>query len=210
MLRNRAVAVGPGLTQFTRTRCSRISYARQRVKCTMAALIVEYATSGDVPKWPAAEAMLITDPLRRLTIPGTTDWHISIVPIRLRLRSARTSSIEILQRVVRVRLAALRANVAAGGVHEYRDRPDLRLDLGNHRLDAAFVRDVADHRARLGAVLRQVCLGRVEIGEFAVLSRRRLALIVNRHRRTEFGEPQRNRVPQPTTGAGHQRHLPGQ
>src|SRR3954451_11334825 len=60
VLRKRAVAVGPGLTQLTRTWCSRISYARQRVKCTIAALIVEYATSGDVPKWPAAEAMLIT------------------------------------------------------------------------------------------------------------------------------------------------------
>src|SRR3954471_6396782 len=48
-----------------------------------------------MPRWAAADATLTTDPERRASMPGTTARHISIVPIKLRLISARTSSILI-------------------------------------------------------------------------------------------------------------------
>src|SRR5262249_40686012 len=152
----------------------------------------------------AAEAMLTTAPARRAIMPGTTARHISIVPIRFRSISARTSSILISSALFGFGLPPAAAMSPPAAFTRIVIGPSARSTSRAISLTRA-----ADE-ACAPADGRDVGLRRGEIRDLAEFRRRLLVAIVHGDAGAELGEPPRDRMPEPTARSRHERHLPRQ
>src|ERR1700733_10509309 len=90
------------------------------------------------------------------------------------------------ERVVRVRLAARRTDVAAGAIDQDVNPPELRLDLLLHLRHRRLVADVAADRRDPSAIPAKHLGDRVEIGRLAILRWRGPGQIVDGHVRAEL------------------------
>ena len=96
--------------------------------------------------------MLTTAPPPARTMGGTKAWQTSMVPTRLFSVSTLMSSNGHIERVVGIGLAAGRADVAAGAIHQDMDLAQRRVDVRLHLRNRARVADVAGDRGHLAAV----------------------------------------------------------
>ena len=111
------------------------------------------------------------------------------------------------ERVIGYGFAAVGADVAAGTIDQYRDRPQRRLGLRSQRLNGCFVGDIAGYRHHLDAVAGDAGHDRVEVGRLAERGGSIRSLIMNRDRGAELGQTLGDRASQPAAGTGDQRDL---
>src|ERR1700728_803255 len=114
------------------------------------------------------------------------------------------------ERVVRLRLAARSADVAAGAIDQDIDPAELGLDILLHSRHRRLVADVADHRRGLAAMPGDRLGDRTEIGGLAEFGRRGPGYVVDGNVRAELRQPFRHRPPEPAARAGDERDLAGE
>src|SRR3984957_6769633 len=114
------------------------------------------------------------------------------------------------ERVVGVRLAARRTDVAAGAIHKNIDPPELGFDLFLHLRDRRLVADVAAHRRDSSAMPCDHFRDSVEIGRLAVLGGPGPGQVMDRDVRAKLGQPLRHHAPEPAARAGDKRDLAGE
>src|SRR3984885_8381361 len=111
------------------------------------------------------------------------------------------------ERVVGLRLAARRADVAAGAIHQDIDRAELGFNLFLHFRDGRLVADIAADRRESSAVPGEHFGDGVEIGRLAIFCGRGPGQIMDRHVRAKLGQTIRHHTPEPTARAGDERDL---
>src|ERR1700733_212540 len=113
------------------------------------------------------------------------------------------------ERVVRVGLAARRADVAAGAIDENVDPPELGFDLFLHLRDRRLVADVAAHGRYSSAMPAKHLGDSVEIGRLAILCGPSPGQVMDRDVRAKLSQTIRHYAPEPSARAGDERDLAG-
>ena len=115
-----------------------------------------------------------------------------------------------IERVVRQRLAALRADVAAGAIHQHVDRPELCLDVRPHLRDRGRIADVAGDGGGADAVFLDRLRHLAEIFGLAVFRRRGPVEVVDRDVGAELRQPLGHDAAEPAARPGHECDRPAQ